>query len=501
MPYQRAISATKTMDKLARTIAVPAENNALRLPTFPNVERTATVRFAHSSPGSIDHSGSLTGFLCRSPVYPLWVQQLPAPLRSGTGASAGISTQYLTGTQAPRTEGTHLCVNDHWFSTLHHGSATPACAIIGQINREFYLYVPAGATLIILLWMKSEGGTFSGTVGATVDIWESEDDNTLKAVGGTASSELVPIIVHPNSACWVKLSEVTWAGPLPTQVQQLTLGWSTSDSFTDPTNIASIANSIWPVPLVPLEFETSEAPYLSTRTTAVAALFQNVTKVLNKEGTTRAARLITAAVNPWEPPKLEAALDAVNQTERFTGRLEQGFYTFTLPDASSERFVDCTTDVGKRRSNGLTIPCMPLTGMDYYNIFSLTDRDAESATNLNIVLSQHLEFRTSSMLFTLGMSMVKMEEYHASQLALTKQGVFYENPTHLAVIGKLVGQAVASLAPMVVPHVKKAAVNVGKSLLTAAMTKLTSSQTKARTAGKTGKKARTVTVRVKRQRK
>jgi len=78
----------------------------------------------------------------------------------------------------------------------------------------------------------------------------------------------------------------------------------------------------------------------------------------------------------------------------------------------------------------------------------------------------------SSVLFPLGYSTLALETYHGAQMALANQGVFYENPTHLDMLGSLISAAVRKIGPMGAPYAIGAAKAAGSHLLQTAVKKL-----------------------------
>jgi len=53
---------------------------------------------------------------------------------------------------------------------------------------------------------------------------------------------------------------------------------------------------------------------------------------------------------------------------------------------------------------------------------------------LAVNISWHIEFRTTSALFQIGMSPLTLESLHQAQLALSQVGFFFDNPDHTMII-------------------------------------------------------------------
>jgi hypothetical protein len=71
----KASNAFNGAPELALAIALPAERRATRFPTYPNIEKTATLTTLSTSTLSVGSGAvSLLTFF-RTPVYPLWTRQ------------------------------------------------------------------------------------------------------------------------------------------------------------------------------------------------------------------------------------------------------------------------------------------------------------------------------------------------------------------------------------------------------------------------------------------
>jgi hypothetical protein len=151
---------------------------------------------------------------------------------------------------------------------------------------------------------------------------------------------------------------------------------------------------------------------------------------------------------------------SANPAERYYGPLEKGIYSFTLPDASNGEFRDLTTDIKVYHGSvfvNWTAPSFPLEGFDYMHLIVLTDNDGSNSTSMTVTLDTHLEFRTSSALFTLDFSTTPLESYHIAQMALARSGVFFENPVHMRVISEIMRRGTQALRPLVMKGATMAA--------------------------------------------
>jgi hypothetical protein len=189
--------------------------------------------------------------------------------------------------------------------------------------------------------------------------------------------------------------------------------------------------------------DVSRIPFSNTRTTAVAALFTNVTKALNKEGTVIAGRLNPMAVSPFDFSANTFA--TVAPCEKYYYGLENGFYTYAPLVSNSEEFAE---DLFTRQHTGTfaSHPVIHLANRGLVNAFAFSDPDG--GTSLAINLDWHVEYRNSSVLWPVAISAVSLEVAHQTQIALLEAGFFFDNINHAVILSKLM-QAVRYVAPAV----------------------------------------------------
>jgi len=249
---------------------------------------------------------------------------------------------------------------------------------------------------------------------------------------------------------------------------------STADSLLNGISVGFVTTAAVPAlfPMFsPTEFYTAPLIYNEVRCTAAAALFSNVSPVMSKEGTVEAARLI--AKKGGLLSVTGSAVSTTHPKDRYFGLLENGLYSFTLPDAESENFCHGAWTIDATDSSKvLNLPVFDLDNIGYKNTIIFSDLESSSSTTLAVTLSYHIEFRSSSMLFPVGFSTVPLEQYHGVQMALAQLGPFQENPIHWSAIATAVRAAVSKIYPIVAPHARTMAVQAGNMLLSAAANKL-----------------------------
>jgi hypothetical protein len=181
-------------------------------------------------------------------------------------------------------------------------------------------------------------------------------------------------------------------------------------------------------------------------------------------------------VNILDSSAYDLAIDTVYPKDRYFGAMENGLYTFTLPDSGAELYRDCLFPTNSALispalvgSTNCKVGIFDLDKLGYANIILFTDINVGDTT-LAVTIDRHIEFRSSSVLFPLGYSNLQLETYHNAQMALVQLGVFFENPLHMGLIAAAVGQAIRSVASYAYPIVRE----VGKSAIAAAGDKLLS---------------------------
>lgn len=192
----------------------------------------------------------------------------------------------------------------------------------------------------------------------------------------------------------------------------------------------------------PPEWSTSHIPWASTRLTAVAALFTNVSKALNKEGTVQAARLNPTTDNIYGQNQVVLpdanTLSSKHPSEKALLSLEKGFYTYCPPSTDLSRFWDYTFHAGgyEMGSAGSDLamrqqecPVYRLDNDALVNYFLFSDPNSSTGdfTSLAVNLDFHIEFRSVSALWPIGLSTMSLESFHQAQMALVQTGFFFNN--------------------------------------------------------------------------
>lgn len=477
---------TSALSDLAMSFVLPHENPPRRLPVVP-ATLTATLSLMQDKTMSVGDATFTRGFLCRDPCYPLWhdrsVSQCSCYLTSDSSGNWTIPNR--TDATIPLPDWDYIGAESNTGTIDGASVSQNDLADLTPLARApdtgtTAIYVPYGSKLIMSI-LSTVAGTGTG-IRAELGWWSKGEPHvstiqmqvtgtTGWGFGGLAGSSSVGIGsliegVIPYGFVWVK----NWCtyGTAPTtavSTATLRLGWSTSDSSVAPTGQFK---SLFPFAFPP-EFVNSRTPYEHTRLNSSAALFTNVSAVLNKEGTVLASRLRNASVDPWTFGIVD--LNSTHPSLRYYGPLEKGLYTFTTPSGNEGKFSDNVVDIGAPVGNQSPSfrPLFNFMDVGIYNAFIFSDLgSASGATNLAASCYVHLEFETSSSLFTPGVSYLTLEHLHAAEVALLKFGHFHENPLHWAAIKTAALAALRVVGPMVAPvvqHYATKAVNAGVAMI------------------------------------
>lgn len=443
------------LENMARTIAVPRLNRPRRVPTFPALERTALLGFTDTGTMEVKTLPDTTVVPCavlvRDPAYPLWTMaQMPlmgsfyydVPLDTGTATlAAGEEVSIPCPGTIP-----NLNTAGTW----------------GNLKRRFPVVVWKGNQYMLLGGGDGNVDPFTIAVETEASVAYSkitvfceylqEAFGEITAVFRTKTAPCTSSGAF-NSAIWdtenngylaVRFLSVTMeTAATGTSITALRLGFGTTQTdlanpLTGPSTGIVCARLI--PHFAPPALEDSILPYRGSRATAVACLFSNVTKVLNKEGTVQGARVATDSFPVFQPTLW--SFGVLHPKDRYFGALENGLYAYTLADNSTDLFKD-TANEDQALFN--------LDGFNYAVVVQFVDQDLDTVTTLALTLDRHVEFRSSSLLFNTDYCRESLESYHQAQLALLGMGCIMENPTHLANIAAMAARAVKAAWPVVKP--------------------------------------------------
>jgi hypothetical protein len=285
------------------------------------------------------------------------------------------------------------------------------------------------------------------------------------AVGGQLDAELT--VLHPSGGI--------------TSYHEVGIGYTTPKSFpysdvwvkvetvkvTSANSTALVLSAItgtrrFLMPaFAPLESSVSIAPYDSCRLNAVSLLMTNVSRVQIKQGTVLAGRLQRPNLKPWA--WREQDISSVHPADRYFGSAEVGAYTYVAPGQETSKFRQAGATVGlitKFRVSDTPLvvtgtqfsPTLHINDDEYFHAIVVSEETGVDETIMAITVDLHIEFRSSSSLFMLGISALPLESYHATLLALNQTGYFFENHTHWKDLASLLVRGINAALPVVAPQ-------------------------------------------------
>jgi hypothetical protein len=314
--------------------------------------------------------------------------------------------------------------------------------ILGTKDNKIWLYCPQGAQVA---WTLNPSASASWLQTFLVEVFDGigtfQRELSATTTGGAGTLISVNSGVTFDTSVWIRPVSLELASNTTMTSCPVAFGVTTGGTIGSPTGGIT---ATWPMHMPP-EFNNSTLPYASARANAVSVLLSNVTAVLNKEGTVRATRVpYPGLVNPWSIFNTNAAFTTSHPDETYWGPLENGFYTFALPDSSSSQFRKHFSRALADNAAAYTVPLFPLDGVDFATLIALSDLGG-SDSQMAVSVSSHLEFRTSSSLFSLGYTKETLESLHQAQVFCAQKGIFFENPTHVRSIIKGLGAALSRM--------------------------------------------------------
>jgi hypothetical protein len=470
---ERVRNNVSGLERLAKIIAVPADFPAHRMPTFPALERTAVLGFTDTSTTFVSPGSTTAYVLCRDPAYPFWSNRtvsLPASqfglAVSYNTAVAGAANEQITipiGDVTPQfTGGAGASSLDPLTTPPFRRNGNVYFNLGGQHNTTQFncavsMTVPSGGPNKVAVRGTYLDGTFNEV------IWDVSN-----LIPTPVSGRQFVIFALPADAIGYRISElVVTTSATGITFSEIAIGISTnSGAANDPlySPLAPVAAITRIMPTgPPPEVSTAALIWQNTRATASAVLLTNVTSVMNKEGTISAARAACSSFPVFSSFQWNGFVN-IHPKDRYFGALENGLYTFTLPDINGETFRDCLIS-----PEGLTFAgVVELDQMQYCTAILASDLDATGSvgTSLATTVARHIEFRTTSRLFPTGFAKEPLETYHTAQMALVSMGTIMENPTHMTQIAKMVTGAVRAFWPVAKPIVYQAGVKLVKAATT-----------------------------------
>ncbi len=327
-------------------------------------------------------------------------------------------------------------------------------------------YAPAGAPAYIVV-SSATPVTADTIINLYFEAWTAPGESFLLTVAVTIPTTKCSGIASIAAGTWYRIQRVSYPASFNGATQfQFGLFWSSGTfTWTDSINtrgtfaVTGSGSGTAFLPLTtPTEFSNSALPWFSTRTTAAAMLCTNVTQVLNKGGTALGGRISPNVYNPFNT--MQSVVAALHPAEKAFLALETGAYTYVPPSTDMVNFWDYTMPV---TAGAATFPIYRLDNDSLVNLLFLST--TATAEIFALTTDVHVEFRTSSTLFDIGLSAVTLETLHQAQLVLAQAGFFFENPTHSKVLSQIT-QAAKRYGPAVIGSINPLAGRVLKTAIT-----------------------------------
>lgn len=447
----------KALQGLSKAIALPHEYPPTRLPSFPALERTAVMGFSVPVSLSIAASSTVRVGTIRQAAYPSWADLAPSnrvcaqlTYRMAPVDGAAVSTTNMTG--VPLTLYSHyvttqVASNDVVGTSGITGTdwLYPPVGVDSATGPLPWIYVPPGATVSIVVFGTNVWSAANAvTATLTFDRWVGPGEapsafvTTIVIAGNTTGKDFS--FTNANSFTqWLRLRNVEFSSlgvtnnviPFVTVLYSnaATHSYLASNSNAGTVTLTGQITAKLFMPLVyPTEFSNSVLPWQSTRTTATAALFTNVTQVLNKGGTVLAGRGSPSLVTGSLWGATQGFVSNLHPAEKAYLGLETGHYTYVPPSTDLATFWDYTVSPQQTAQ----LPCVRLDNDSLFNIafFTASAVDEQLAVNVD----WHIEFRTTSTLFQIGLCTLTLETLHQAQVSLAAIGYFFENFNHKAIL-------------------------------------------------------------------
>lgn len=448
--------------RIINSITLPSENSPLRLISNPP-ELTSLFSFQQNAPSTVAATTNNSFLVFKDNSFPLWRNFVGTVTHSAYFSRAYTNSDSYQYPVVPQSPGATVALTTSLgeVSTGIAGS-TPVGAFSGPIigsgaDANVWVYVPKGFAYQVMVTTSTSmaGATFCATVTRTYD--GNTDRNTTAVIDGIYSNPTTLFFywnaTELTTGCWVMLDSIGCV-TAPTTVStcyitSFSAGVTTGGSLFTPT--AKAVDYYYPMEAVGRpEIGASTEIYKGCRLNAASFLFKNTTKVLDKEGYITCAVLKVDGRKPFsDHTTVKAYCNDATVRLRYNGLLEDGLYTYMLPEMDN-----CALT----KSAHHYFPYFHLGSSDY---FYFVEMDATTTDqNLQIIYTCHHECRNDSQLFPTGLSTITLEDDHQAKLELLTHTPFYENPTHMAAIlaagAKMAREAYLHLRPKFNPWAHRA---------------------------------------------
>lgn len=413
----------------------PGRHQPIRLPTYPQIERTSILPFVYTSTYTIPATTTTRVALTRDPVYPLWATQTFSSFSALSGYRWDISP-FSSANQFPAAVGesfdpTDLLNRQSPVVTWATGTNPIGTPFGMDVDGNIWSFIPSGMYIAVKF---ASTGVVTGSYQLT-GLWATDFNCAnprplafgapiLNASEGGIVNGASFVLFPPSSGGgWFRpvLFSCSTAGTAGQTLNSIAFGFVTAGPLSAPGPFSG--TTFVPLNPSPLESSVTTVMYSGCRLTAAAATFRNVTAVLNKEGTVEGIVAPVDRVTIFDPN----STNAFNSTEtsqemRYFGRLEDGVHAFSLPDALNTQFRDARLDASSSLG-GVPIAVFSIGYQSQLTLLQFVDLSSPAST-LAVIVNFHLEFRNSTMLWPISVSNIPLEQWHRAQISLGRTHPF-----------------------------------------------------------------------------
>lgn len=481
MPPRIVIDKSYTAEELVRAIVQPSSKVGVRIPTYPEATPTATTSLVSDVSVNGDPATGIFGLLCRSPIYPLWMGQVPTAKWSyqtvySTGV-IGVST--LASTQESLTAEltdftntysgnitaglTNFGVANSAVAPCNSDNAVRVTAPLAQVHNLVtdipFVYVPKGAMVTQAIWFTGGAAALAMSAGVNMEmeflLRSSETDQfsspawTLGA--GTAFRSFVA-----SANYWARPSTVTvtYDSPASGLSFRVYAGLNIAAVAAAPAVavVAGAAPSLdYAASAISTESLTQPVPgtngmaawnfsrraFSGVVFTGVDLTMENTTKVMNKEGVIFAGVTTDLNSNPWRwldsTAVVTDTIAALPVQRRYRGAAEHGLRATVPPGRNFATLrTHITTLLG---FESITVPIMDIVPGDTYTLFSVNDPDLSTASQFLCSLTTSWEYACDNQFVETRLPGSSLEALHRAMLLVNTRPPFssLERGTVLAV--------------------------------------------------------------------
>lgn len=435
-------------------------NKGIRVPTFPDVQRTVLYgQVANVTVNTLSDRVDTRLALKRDVTFPLWGDTVPSKTTPACYQALWRGSTVPYSTTGVIAANTRIPIDDLEFATSRGGGTegpgyfgTPsgtASMVAGTSHAVLalladdpkpWLWVPIGSTLIAGAGLGGPLAAGSGqlTVRLEIETKITLADNTDISVFNLTNvtpqrSHGYGTLAHNNVTdlgYWARPKTVVFTAVDPDTIlaaeerASVTLAVFAgvfTPTYSETNRLPNVSGApVGAAAFLPLVNLAAERTYATgsagliiagSRITGLSMKMENVTKVMNMEGTLRCLRYYERQdLSLGAPP---ATFAGFSEFDRYFGKASTGLYTAVRPSGKFEDMLSYGYDVALTTS-GLTEhhPCLRLDPEDQIHSMIISDADPATASGFAITLRLALEFVSNDALLRPDVSRYGLEQLH-----------------------------------------------------------------------------------------